>query len=175
MAVRLPKNHPEVLRARREGRIVGERVAGVGYTGIRKPPPKLPPPADPRPVADVVRVDLPLCPTTNNLYTDANGRKGRVKSAAYRAWIEAADKCLAGLPRCRTPAAVWIVIVPGPGFTLACDAFNREKATTDLLVAGGILPGDSIKYVRGGGVWFAHDLPPAAAAYLAVRVEWCGE
>ena len=42
-----------------------------------------------RPERAEVILDLPLCPATNNLYLNRPGI-GRVKSPAYRSWIESA-------------------------------------------------------------------------------------
>lgn len=107
--------------ARVEGRIVSETTA-------RK-----------RPGVACVYLDVP--PSTNNLYL--NARKGRVKSPAYRAWI----KENAHSANMLTPVEgrFRIVYTLGGKVNKGRDLANIEKALTDLLVAVGAIPGDSIR------------------------------
>jgi hypothetical protein len=91
--------------------------------------------------------NVPLPPSTNNLFLTTKTGK-RVKTPQYRAWIEAATPILGLMaPPPRVPCEVWITV--RGKINPRSDVANREKAVTDLLVAEGVLPGDSVKYVVG--------------------------
>lgn len=149
----------------------------------RPRPPKRPRPAvvavGPAPGRAVVtrfEVVLPLPPTANNLFANVPG-KGRVRTAAYRAWAEVAGLVLlvAGRPVVKTPVWVTVCVLPGghlirPG--ARWDVGNRTKPVVDLLVAGGLIPDDDREYVVGEtGTWDCHYVGPAA---VLVTVETVG-
>lgn len=71
----------------------------------------------------------------------------RVISEAYKGWKTAAGLELnrAKLKPFTKPVAIKIIIGKLPA---NADLSNRIKAPEDLLVAHGIIPGDSIKWVR---------------------------
>jgi Holliday junction resolvase RusA-like endonuclease len=99
------------------------------------------------PIADVV-LDLPLCPSTNNLFaTGATGR--RFKSAEYTGWIEEAGWRL-NAQRARPIAGkvALLIEVEEPKTKIRQDCTNRIKAVEDLLVTHGIIEGDDQRYVR---------------------------
>ena len=103
---------------------------------------------------------LPLPPSTNNLFATVRGK--RVKSREYRAWLSAVAPLLVELrPPKALPAAVRVGVFGK--VNAARDLDNMLKPIGDALVAGGVLPGDSLKYVTEwrvcyGGEWGA---PPA--------------
>jgi hypothetical protein len=126
-------------------------------------------------------VILPPPPSTNNLYL--NARKGRVKTAEYRRWIEAADPVARTLaPPASLPCRLNYLLAGK--WREQSDGFNREKALTDLLVACGVVPGDSLRHLRGGQwdvlpldrpacvvVWFEAWAPVADAARAWAELE----
>lgn len=91
----------------------------------------------------MITITLPIPPSANNLFRNA-GDRGRVKTAAYKTWIQAAG---------------WSVIaskfgegIRGPvTLDILCerkdnrrrDVSNLIKATEDLLVAHGVIEDDS--------------------------------
>lgn len=118
------------------------------------------PPPDVR-AGTLTRVELPVPPSTNNLFASAKGTRRRFITAEYRAWKELAAPLAAAL---KSPAAypveVWLTLA-GKGINPQSDVANREKATTDLLVSCGVLAGDSLKYVVGNHqVYRPDDGPP---------------
>ena len=109
-----------ILRAMAEGRTV-ER--GVNLAG------------------DAENVDLPMPPSTNNLFATLGRR--RVKSPEYRAWIDSATPFAMTLrPVPTVPFGITITVV---GCNPGSDIANREKAVVDLLVATKRIPGDSVR------------------------------
>jgi len=93
-----------------------------------------------------LRLDLtlPVPPGTNNLFINARGRnRGRIKSPDYREWIERAKPYLDGAGKI-THKPFCVTIVLPANIRKNSDVANREKAVTDLLVACGTIPGDSI-------------------------------
>lgn len=112
---------------------------------------------------------IPIPPSVNNLFRNGRGR-ARVKTAAYRAWIEQASLLLRlqGLVRVQTPARVLLEIRSGQGFLTSRDLDNLLKPTLDLLVSLGVLPGDNasnvcevtVRYRPGSG---------QAAAFVTVE------
>ena len=106
-------------------------------------------------LCDTITLDLPLPPSTNNLYVEAAGKvKGRgrqrVKTKDYRAWIEHLTWIVpnqlrnqGALPNPKAP------IIKRPfGISIAVnishqgDVTNRIKALEDYLVASRIVDGD---------------------------------
>lgn len=102
---------------------------------------------------DFIRLDLPLPPSTNNLFVETKtlgGRVKRVKTKAYRSWLEHAGWSLpgalraAGAPVNPTTAifdkhwAIWIRLNIDHG----SDVTNRIKAVEDFLVARTVCVGD---------------------------------
>lgn len=86
-----------------------------------------------------IELFLPLPPTTNNLYVNA-GKRGRIKSAAYEAWItEAGHTPLAGewkrLAEQPGNGIPWVLNLTVHGLPKNADLTNRIKAVEDLLCA----------------------------------------
>jgi Holliday junction resolvase RusA-like endonuclease len=98
------------------------------------------------PEVEVV-LDLPMPPTTNNLF--AGTGKKRVKTHKYQAWEhEAGWKLLRQRPpRIKGPVAVTIEVSDADSSD-NWDLCNREKATMDLLVTQGVIQGDNKPFVR---------------------------
>ena len=105
------------------------------------------------PTYPVKFVDLPVPPSTNQLYGNAK-RGGRVKTEAYRRWLASAGLIvnaahLARIPD-RTPARITI----RAHTSRRRDLGNIEKPTSDLMVRMCVLPDDryldQIVLVRDG-------------------------
>jgi len=99
-------------------------------------------------IATVVRLEVPIPPSTNQLFR-ASGRRGKFyKARCYMAWLaEVAiliprGKALEGL------AEILIEIHGGEGWTHRRDLDNTNKAVIDMLVNKGYLHDDNTKYVR---------------------------
>ena len=88
-----------------------------------------------------------LPPTVNGMYVNAPG-KGRVKSREYAAWREAAlwEIKAQKIKPIDGEVSIWVGLVAQN--KRAQDCSNRLKSAEDLLVAAGIIPDDSNRYVR---------------------------
>lgn len=98
-----------------------------------------------------ITFSLSTAPGVNNLYANVAG-VGRVKTAAYRKWLKTAKLELMA-QRCKpvvTPVTIRIQVPE----TSRLDIDAPIKATLDLLVSAGIIPGDSKQYVRAGSFSF---------------------
>lgn len=99
-------------------------------------------------VPDEVVINLPMPPTSNNLFVNS-ARAGRCKSPAYRAWIKDAGYRLNAQHPPLTDGKVAILIeIEEPKTARLQDCANREKAPVDLLVSHGLIRGDDQRYVR---------------------------
>ena len=92
-------------------------------------------------------INLPFPPTTNSLTGVFNGRK--IKSNKYRKWEKDAgwhlrqnNEWFVGRPRLNAPYHLEITLVRPD--KRARDVNNYDKAISDLLVAHGITPDDSL-------------------------------
>ncbi len=96
--------------------------------------------------SDVV-INLPMPPTTNNLFTGVGRR--RVKSVKYAAWCSHAGWELLRQhpPRIKGPVVLLIEVSTAES-TDTWDVTNRTKATEDLLVTQGVIQGDNRPIVR---------------------------
>lgn len=98
-------------------------------------------------VPDEVVINLPMPPTTNNLFTGTGIRRHR--SSEYNAWIKEAGWRLAAQRPPLTDGKVSILIeIEEPKTARLQDCANREKAPVDLLVKHGVIRGDDQRYVR---------------------------
>lgn len=90
---------------------------------------------------------LPFPPSVNDMFLNNRGRgKGRIKSPDYRAWIE---QSLWELNAQRVkPFLERAIIHIDLDDTRNGDCDNRAKPVADVLVAAGILRGDSKKHVK---------------------------
>lgn len=85
-------------------------------------------------------IALPLPPSTNNMFINARGGKGRFLSPVYKAWRKSAAKALT--------LQSWDMPAPPYGVTIRVnvnhqsDIDNRVKACLDLLVEHKVLTGD---------------------------------
>jgi Holliday junction resolvase RusA-like endonuclease len=113
---------------------------------------------------------LPAPPTTNQLFANVRG-KGRVKTLAYRAWLQNAGIILNASRvgkrlTFEVPAAVTVRIGK---CNQAKDADNQLKPVVDLLVAAGILRGDNLLHVHRVTAVKAFDEVPEG--FVSVTVE----
>jgi Holliday junction resolvase RusA-like endonuclease len=97
-------------------------------------------------------VELPLCPSTNNLFftvTSGPRRRGRAKTPEYQDWIQQAGYRLNAQRPSPVPGKVTLLIeVAEPSTKVRQDCTNRIKAVEDLLVTHGIIEGDDQRFVR---------------------------
>jgi crossover junction endodeoxyribonuclease RusA len=92
-------------------------------------------------------IHLPMCPTTNNLFS-GNGRR-RYRSEEYTAWIkEAGWRLNAQRPPLMAGKVILLIEVEEPKTARRQDVANREKAVTDLLVSHRVIQGDDQRFVR---------------------------
>src|SRR5574338_948647 len=96
-------------------------------------------------VKPAVELSLPFPPSTNNLHFNVKGR-GRVSTPEYRKWKEDAGTLLR--MQCPPRVSSRCEIVIDLDDSRKGDAANREKAVVDLLVAHGVIGGDSKKYLK---------------------------
>ena len=94
-------------------------------------------------------------PSTNSLYANVAGR-GRVKSQRYRTWLQAVGWDMNRYHNHKWTEPVYITIAIGK-LRGNADVSNRVKAVEDLLVTYGVIPGDSIKWVRGVNVYLSQE------------------
>lgn len=90
----------------------------------------------------VIRLTLPLPPSSNNLFV--NARKGRKRSDDYKAWRDEAGWLAKLATRHPSPAGVsgpYALAITVP-HTMKGDVSNRVKAVEDLLVSLRITPDD---------------------------------
>lgn len=88
-------------------------------------------------------VDLPLPPSSNNLYANARGR-GRVKAGPYKAWLYTAGW---GLKlRRAAPVRGWYALFVRVPLKMRGDNHNRFKALGDLLVQHGLVDDDRFEF-----------------------------
>ena len=92
-------------------------------------------------------------PSTNGLFANVAG-KGRIRSERYRSWANAAGWDLKRQRIAKFECPVYLTIAIGK-LSQTSDVSNRVKAIEDLLVEHGIIPGDSIKWVRGVNVYLS--------------------
>lgn len=102
--------------------------------------------------------ELPVPPSTNNLTaTIVRGRYSRrIKTAQYKSWLDEASVLLRvqRVQPVPSPVRIGVSIVPGKGMNRQRDCDNFLKGICDLLVACGIIEGDSLAHVIGVEVEF---------------------
>lgn len=90
----------------------------------------------------MIEVRLPLPPSVNALYANVAG-KGRVKSARYRTWLNAAGWELKARKRGKVSGDYQLWIWAERPDKRRRDLGNLEKPISDLLVANGVVEDDS--------------------------------
>src|SRR5262245_20194452 len=89
--------------------------------------------------APKITFELPVPPSLNNAYLNVGGR-GRIKSAKYRSWLNAAAWTIkAQRPGCCGSGFTVDIILPR---RTRGDCDNRIKPCLDALVAGGAVRDD---------------------------------
>ena len=92
-------------------------------------------------------IELPMPPTTNNLFA-GNGKR-RWRSEEYTGWIKEAGYRLNVQRPPRVSGKVTLLLeVEEPKTARRQDVANREKAVVDLLVGHQIIEGDDQRFVR---------------------------
>ena len=107
-------------------------------------------PPSPPPIAsaDVV-INLPMPPTSNNMFFNSAKGKGRTKTPEYQDWIkEAGWRLLEQRPACIHGRVSILIEVSDAESADTWDVANREKATVDLLVSHKIIKDDGKRYLR---------------------------
>lgn len=99
-------------------------------------------------VTTTLQITLPMPPSVNTLYPTRGER--RVKSRAYKTWIDTAWWYLRGTygPQPKLKGRYRLHYLLPLKDKRARDASNYEKAITDLLVSMEILQGDDWRYVK---------------------------
>ena len=102
----------------------------------------------------MIRYDLPYPPSTNGLFFNAS--KGRVKTIAYRNWLDAAGNQILAQGRKHIHGKVSLAIAVTRPDRRKRDISNLIKAVEDLLVEMAVIDDDSlvqrlsIKWVDSG-------------------------
>ncbi len=92
-------------------------------------------------------IELPMPPTTNNLF--ASNPKRRFRSAEYTAWVkEAGYRLNAQRPPLMAGKVALLIEVENPKTAIRQDCTNRIKAVEDLLVSHRVIQGDDQRFVR---------------------------
>ena len=92
-------------------------------------------------------IDMPMPPTTNNLFITAGKRRPR--SAEYDAWFkEAGYRMNVQRPPLMAGKVTLLIEVEEPKTARRQDVANREKAVVDLLVKHRVIQGDDQRFVR---------------------------
>jgi crossover junction endodeoxyribonuclease RusA len=101
-----------------------------------------------------IRVELPLPPSTNNLFATVNGK--RVKTKKYRDWLKACEAPLVELKK-PEPGLLRVRVEVHGKVNPQRDLDNMLKPIGDALVANGIIAGDTVEHVAGWAVDFFRD------------------
>lgn len=90
----------------------------------------------------MIRYVLPLPPSGNNLFLNVNGR-GRIKTPAYRDWIEAAGYEILAQGRQKLRGKVSVALLCSRPDRRKRDCSNLIKPVEDLLVRMAVIEDDS--------------------------------
>lgn len=90
-----------------------------------------------------VKITVPMPPSVNKLFANVPG-KGRVKTRAYRAWIEEAGWEVKRQRPSKVTGRFHISIACKRPDNRRRDVANLEKALTDLLVRLKVIPDDAM-------------------------------
>jgi crossover junction endodeoxyribonuclease RusA len=118
----------------------------------------------------MIELRLPLPPSVNGLYANIPGR-GRVKSARYRTWLNAAGWKLAEQKPKKVAGDYQLWIWAERPDNRRRDLGNLEKPISDLLVVHGVVTDDSRcaelhVYWQGAGRECVVRIEPAEASRL---------
>lgn len=98
---------------------------------------------------DAVVIELPMPPSTNNLFFNGKPGRGRIKTVEYQDWLKEAGTLLAMQRPPKIKGKVRLLIeVAEPKTARRQDVANREKGGIDLLVSMGVIEGDDQRFVR---------------------------
>jgi crossover junction endodeoxyribonuclease RusA len=114
----------------------------------------------------VSTLNLPYPPTANNLF-DNVPRRGRVKSAGYRAWLTEAGWLIKMQKPEPVRGSYRLTIIATRPDRRARDLGNLEKAVSDLLKAAGVIEDDSLARSIFL-VW--DDMPPVKGGAITVHL-----
>lgn len=115
----------------------------------------------------MIEFELPIPPTTNNLYVNRKG--GRYRSQEYDAWLQHAGLMVPRpRPAAPVPCKVTVTIYGGTGFSKLRDIDNAIKPCLDLLVKTLVLAGDNVTRVQEATGRY---VPGEGLARCVVRIE----
>ena len=115
---------------------------------------------------DTVRLFIP--PSANALWEGTGD--GCSRTAAYNTWREKhRDDVAKAFGWVKPPIATFITIFGGNGFILSRDADNCQKPCQDLLVYAGVVPDDTVAYVKEFGGRYV-EANKGDIAYLELRI-----
>lgn len=99
-----------------------------------------------------------LVPSGNhrNQYFVRAGRVAVSPTKSYEEWRKTAEKSVreAGIGSYKTGCMIYIWIWGGIGFYEHSDWDNVQKVVGDVLVAAGVVPDDSVTYIRAWRPWY---------------------
>ncbi|RCL03036.1 MAG: crossover junction endodeoxyribonuclease RusA [Candidatus Tokpelaia sp. JSC189] len=90
----------------------------------------------------MLKLDLPFPPSVNGLYRNGGMKKGRHRTARYKAWVREASLCVGEVHRKAMSAYSLLIVLKRPDRRMR-DLGNYEKAISDLLVSHGVVRDDS--------------------------------
>lgn len=92
-------------------------------------------------------IELPMPPTTNNLFATVG--KKRIRTVEYKAWAQEAGYLLnKQRPPLMAGKVAILIEVAEPKTAHRQDCTNRIKAVEDLLVSHRVIQGDDQRFVR---------------------------
>jgi Holliday junction resolvase RusA-like endonuclease len=95
-----------------------------------------------------LRIELPMPPTTNNLFATDRASGRRFRTSDYQAWVKAGWRLAAQRAPLMAGRVSLLLEVEEPKTKRRQDVANREKAVVDLLVAHCVIGGDCQNFVR---------------------------
>jgi Holliday junction resolvase RusA-like endonuclease len=94
-------------------------------------------------------IELPMPPTTNNLFATDKRSGRRFRTIEYQEWVhDAGWRLNKQRPPLMAGKVAILIEVEEPKTARRQDVANREKAVTDLLVSHRVIQGDDQRFVR---------------------------
>lgn len=92
----------------------------------------------------MIRLDLPYPPSVNSAYANGGNRRGRHKTAEYKAWEQLAGVCVKDRHRAGVSVPYSLYIGAARPDRRRRDIGNIEKCVSDFLVAHGVVKDDCL-------------------------------